>query len=74
MEKANSSSCPQTPPIVQTLRSELIATAVTFLKDPQVQAAPLSKRLAFLESKGLTQQEIDLALSRSSGGERGIID
>jgi len=37
------------------------------LQDPNVAAAPLDKRIAFLQSKNLTQEEIDAALSRADG-------
>lgn len=47
------------------LREELIDNAVNFLKDPKVKDAPLAKRIAFLESKGLTQEEIQAALNSS---------
>ncbi|KAK2880109.1 hypothetical protein FQN49_000556 [Arthroderma sp. PD_2] len=46
-------------------REELISSAVTFLQDPSVSSAPLEKKIAFLQSKNLTQEEIDLALTRS---------
>lgn len=59
-------SAPELPSPLKTLRMDLISTAVNFLNDPQVKSAPLSKRLAFLESKGLTQEEIDLALIKSN--------
>ncbi|KAL2003012.1 hypothetical protein VTN02DRAFT_5247 [Thermoascus thermophilus] len=45
-------------------REELVSSAVTFLQDPSVASSPLEKRIAFLQSKNLTQEEIDLALSR----------
>lgn len=35
------------------------------LQEPSVANAPLDKRIAFLQSKNLTQQEIDAALARS---------
>nr|CAG8436921.1 11721_t:CDS:2 [Entrophospora candida] len=44
------------------IRTELIAPAVNFLKDPKVQISPIQKRVAFLESKGLTSEEIEEAL------------
>jgi hypothetical protein len=44
-------------------RSDLISSAIKFLQDPQVQQAPLAKRIAFLESKGLSQDEIQAALA-----------
>ena len=45
-------------------RDELIQSAIRFLRDEKVQAAPLTKRIAFLESKGLTQAEIETALAK----------
>ncbi|KAJ9269808.1 peroxisomal membrane anchor protein conserved region-domain-containing protein [Paecilomyces variotii] len=46
-------------------REELVSSAVTFLQDPSVASSPLEKRIAFLQSKNLTQEEIDLALARA---------
>ena len=46
-------------------RQELIENAIKFLKDPKVQEAPLAKRISFLETKGLTQEEIKIALDSS---------
>ncbi|KAF4306561.1 Peroxisome membrane anchor protein Pex14p [Botryosphaeria dothidea] len=40
---------------------------VTFLQDPSVATAPVEKRIAFLQSKNLTQEEIDAALARAGG-------
>ncbi|KAF3386851.1 Peroxisomal membrane protein PER10 [Penicillium rolfsii] len=34
------------------------------LQDPSVASSPIEKRVAFLQSKNLTQEEVDLALSR----------
>ncbi|KAJ5683321.1 hypothetical protein N7462_006486 [Penicillium macrosclerotiorum] len=45
-------------------REELITSAVSFLQDPSVASSPIEKRVAFLQSKNLTQEEVDLALSR----------
>jgi peroxin-14 len=53
------------PPV----REDMIASAVRFLKDEKVAAAPLTKKIAFLESKGLTQLEIDAAVAQSSGAK-----
>lgn len=39
-----------------------VASAVSFLRDPSVRDSPLSKKLAFLEAKGLSPQEIDAAM------------
>lgn len=47
-------------------RESLINSAVAFLQDPSVSDAPLAKRLAFLESKGLNPSETDEALRRAS--------
>lgn len=48
-------------------RTELVTSAVTFLRDPSVASSPLEKRLEFLKSKNLTQEEIDLAISQAGG-------
>lgn len=45
-------------------REELISSAISFLSDPSVASSPLEKRIAFLQSKNLTQDEINIALSR----------
>ncbi|KAI9673132.1 MAG: peroxisomal membrane protein pex14 [Caeruleum heppii] len=47
------------------IREELVASAVTFLQDPSVAASPVEKRIAFLESKDLTQEEVEAALARA---------
>lgn len=49
------------------MNEELIASAVTFLRDPNVTSSPLAKKVEFLESKGLNQSEIEEALKRSNG-------
>ncbi|KAJ3244864.1 peroxisomal membrane protein pex14 [Chytriomyces hyalinus] len=49
-----------------TIRADSVALALKFLADPQVSAAPVSKRVAFLESKGLTAAEIDAALRQTT--------
>ncbi|KAG0155074.1 hypothetical protein PDIDSM_647 [Penicillium digitatum] len=45
-------------------REELITSAITFLQDPSVASSPIEKRVLFLQSKNLTQEEVDIALSR----------
>ena len=50
------------PPAGGAPRSDMVQSAVTFLADPNVQSSPFSQRISFLESKGLTSQEIDLSL------------
>ncbi|KAI4239675.1 MAG: hypothetical protein LQ352_007784 [Teloschistes flavicans] len=47
------------------VREDLISSAVSFLQDPSVISAPLDKRIAFLQAKNLTQEEIDNALARA---------
>lgn len=48
------------------MNEELVASAVLFLKDPNVLASPLNKKIEFLQTKGLNEQEIEEALSRAS--------
>ncbi|CCU75316.1 microbody (peroxisome) biogenesis protein peroxin 14 [Blumeria hordei DH14] len=50
-----------------TIRENIIASAVSFLQDPNVVASPIENRIAFLQSKNLTQEEIDEAMLRASG-------
>ncbi|GLB36219.1 putative peroxisomal membrane anchor protein (Pex14p) conserved region [Lyophyllum shimeji] len=47
-------------------RQELVQNAVAFLADPKTQASPLTQRIQFLEAKGLTPQEIDIALKQAA--------
>ncbi|KAL6718940.1 peroxisomal membrane protein pex14 [Lecanora helva] len=47
------------------VREDLINSAVSFLQDPSVATSPLDKRIAFLQSKNLTQEEIDVSLARA---------
>ncbi|GAA5866458.1 hypothetical protein JCM8547_000631 [Rhodosporidiobolus lusitaniae] len=47
-------------------RSALLASAVSFLRDPSTSSSPLAQRISFLESKGLTQPEIQSALAQAS--------
>lgn len=47
-------------------REELVSSAVTFLRDPSVAASPVEKRIEFLKSKNLTQEEIDASLARAA--------
>ncbi|KAF2016337.1 hypothetical protein BU24DRAFT_450876 [Aaosphaeria arxii CBS 175.79] len=48
------------------VREDLITSAVSFLQDPSVANAPVEKRIAFLQSKNLTQEEIDVSLARAA--------
>ncbi len=45
-----------------------ILTAFTVLQDPSVAASSVDKRIAFLQSKNLTQEEIDISLARAEDG------
>lgn len=47
-------------------REELLRQAAAFLVDPKVASTPMAKRIAFLESKGLTAAEIEQAIKQSS--------
>ncbi|KAJ2715128.1 peroxisomal membrane protein pex14 [Coemansia spiralis] len=49
----------------QALREDIIESAVRFLADPKVQASTLAKKISFLETKGLTNAEIEDALARA---------
>ncbi|KAF9354786.1 peroxisomal membrane protein pex14 [Mortierella sp. AD094] len=48
-------------------REDILASAVKFLQDPKVQSSPLGKKVSFLESKGLTSEEIEEAMKRANG-------
>jgi len=49
------------------IREDLVQSAVNFLQDPSVSASPIENRIAFLQSKNLTQEEVDTALARAGG-------
>ncbi|TVY20085.1 Peroxisomal membrane protein PER10 [Lachnellula arida] len=49
------------------IREDLVSSAVTFLQDPSVAGSPIENRVAFLQSKNLTQEEVDAALARAGG-------
>eukprot|EP00903_Cladosiphon_okamuranus_P007143 g6937.t1 len=51
------------------MREEQVANGVNFLVHPKVKTAPLSQRISFLENKGLTPEEIQVALSRVEAGQ-----
>ncbi|KAJ3221589.1 peroxisomal membrane protein pex14 [Chytriomyces hyalinus] len=48
------------------IRADSVALAVKFLAEPHVSAAPIARRVAFLESKGVTAAEIDAALRQTA--------
>ncbi|KFY91908.1 hypothetical protein V500_04400 [Pseudogymnoascus sp. VKM F-4518 (FW-2643)] len=51
------------------IREDIVASAVTFLQDPSVAASPVESRIAFLQSKNLTPEEVDAALARAEGSQ-----
>ena len=53
------------------LRENMISNAIKFLTHESVQKTPLVRRVAFLESKGMTNEEITEALRRVGAGEKG---
>ncbi|KAF9418101.1 hypothetical protein BGZ94_009796 [Podila epigama] len=50
------------------VRENMVQQAVSFLSSPSVQSADESKKTQFLEKKGLTLKEIELARSRVAAG------
>ena len=49
------------------MREDQIQNAISFLRDAKVKSSPLTKQVAFLESKGLTADEIREAFDRVKG-------
>ncbi|KAF9364109.1 hypothetical protein BGX34_002476 [Mortierella sp. NVP85] len=49
------------------VRENMVQQAVSFLSSPSVQSAEESKKIQFLEKKGLTAKEIELARARVAG-------
>lgn len=49
----------------QGIRQDMVASAVSFLTDPSVHDTPLTKKIQFLESKGMSNNEIQQALIQS---------
>lgn len=48
------------------MREDMIQAAIKFLRDDKVKSAPLAKKIAFLESKGLSSTEIETAIQRAT--------
>ncbi|GMF82753.1 unnamed protein product [[Candida] boidinii] len=59
------SQTPPPPPSSVEIRKDLVDNAVEFLLDKSISSSPLTKKIEFMESKGLTQDEIQQALLRS---------
>ncbi|KAM6977750.1 LOW QUALITY PROTEIN: peroxisomal membrane protein PEX14 [Aplochiton taeniatus] len=53
-------------------REALILTAEKFLQNQKVRQSPLSVRKAFLKKKGLTDEEVELAIQRSGSTEKPL--
>ncbi|CAM9681814.1 unnamed protein product, partial [Phaeothamnion confervicola] len=53
------------------MREDQVESGVKFLRHPQVVTTPLSQRVAFLEKKGLTPDEISESLARAGGALGG---
>ena len=51
-----------------SIRESLVAQGVTFLTHESVAGVPLVERMQFLRSKGLTQDEVEEALTRAGDG------
>ncbi|KAF7172872.1 hypothetical protein CNMCM5623_004982 [Aspergillus felis] len=62
---ANTSNSTSSPSSDETPRSVLIEQARKFLQDDSLRDAPIDRKIAFLESKGLQSEEIDGLLSIS---------
>ncbi|KAG0300204.1 hypothetical protein BGZ98_009365 [Dissophora globulifera] len=56
-----------TPVTDAPVRENMVQQAVSFLSSPNVQSADESKKTQFLEKKGLTVKEIELAKARVAG-------
>nr|BAK41865.1 peroxisomal membrane protein Pex14p [Ogataea methanolica] len=50
------------------IREELVSSAVDFLLDKSIGDSPLAKKIEFLESKGLSESEVQEALARAQRG------
>lgn len=76
--QATTEATPATPDATEVAapsagtRSDMVETAVKFLQNPKVKDAALSQKTAFLEKKGLTAAEIQLALDTVGGGGGGL--
>ncbi|GMG19845.1 unnamed protein product [Ambrosiozyma monospora] len=51
------------------LREDLITNAVEFLQDKTIADSSLTKKIQFIESKGLTEAEVEEAIHRAQNGD-----
>ncbi|XP_078695577.1 peroxisomal membrane protein PEX14-like [Branchiostoma floridae x Branchiostoma belcheri] len=56
---------PSDVPLNPEPRQQMIETAVKFLQNPRVRQSAFAQRRAFLQKKGLTNEEIQLAIEKS---------
>ena len=54
--------------VEKVLRQDLISRGVAFMRNPKVASTEMSKKIAFLEGKGLTFAELTEILKICSGG------
>ncbi|XP_049545946.1 peroxisomal membrane protein PEX14 isoform X1 [Anopheles darlingi] len=64
LTESASTTSPQSPPPLPP-REHLIVTAIKFLNNPNVVRSAINKKQAFLRSKGLTEDEIQIACERA---------
>ncbi|OIW25290.1 hypothetical protein CONLIGDRAFT_87427 [Coniochaeta ligniaria NRRL 30616] len=48
------------------IREDVVASAAKFLQDPSVASSPVENRIAFLQAKNLTHEEVNAALARAA--------
>jgi hypothetical protein len=53
--------------IIVTKPESLMEQATRFLQDPSIQNAPREQKIAFLESKGLKREDMEVLLPRDNG-------
>jgi len=52
---------------------DLLTSALHFLQDPTVATAPISRKIAFLKQKGLSEIDVDTVLAMSEEAKSKII-
>lgn len=67
---------PSTHHLIKTMSSspqDLLTSALHFLQDPTVATAPISRKIAFLKQKGLSEIDVDTVLAMSEEAKNKII-
>ncbi|XP_033642617.1 peroxisomal membrane protein PEX14-like isoform X2 [Asterias rubens] len=72
VDQAKPDAVAQSPSVTAAPRENMIETALRFLKNPQVRSSPLAQKKVFLQKKGLTAQEIEIAVERS-GTQQDVV-